>query len=74
MRKSILRTVEKSGRISIPLERDFFNVNDFFLLRQRSISCNIVQVCVNVQATAGDKGMTMFYVCCNPNCGHRWRD
>lgn len=30
MRKSILRTVEKSGRISIPLERDFFNVNDFF--------------------------------------------
>lgn len=29
----------------------------------------------NVQATArGEEGMTLFFVCCNPNCGHRWRD
>ncbi|XP_048328524.1 DNA-directed RNA polymerases II, IV and V subunit 9A, partial [Ziziphus jujuba] len=27
------------------------------------------------QATArGEEGMTLFFVCCNPNCGHRWRD
>nr|XP_023895409.1 DNA-directed RNA polymerases II, IV and V subunit 9A [Quercus suber] len=26
-------------------------------------------------ATArGEEGMTLFFVCCNPNCGHRWRD
>jgi hypothetical protein len=29
----------------------------------------------DVQATArGEEGMTLFFVCCNPNCGHRWRD
>ncbi|OAY73342.1 DNA-directed RNA polymerases II, IV and V subunit 9A-like [Ananas comosus] len=22
----------------------------------------------------GEEGMTLFFVCCNPNCGHRWRD
>lgn len=28
-----------------------------------------------VQATArGEEGMTLFFVCCNPSCGHRWRD
>ncbi|KAG6394782.1 hypothetical protein SASPL_145372 [Salvia splendens] len=28
-----------------------------------------------VQATArGEEGMTLFFVCCNPNCGNRWRD
>ncbi|KAJ1276753.1 hypothetical protein BS78_05G239000 [Paspalum vaginatum] len=27
------------------------------------------------QATGrGEEGMTLFFVCCNPNCGHRWRD
>ncbi|CAI5460991.1 unnamed protein product [Closterium sp. Yama58-4] len=27
------------------------------------------------QATSrGEEGMTLFFVCCNPNCGHRWRD
>ncbi|KAG6392974.1 hypothetical protein SASPL_147204 [Salvia splendens] len=27
------------------------------------------------QATArGEEGMTLFFVCCNPNCGNRWRD
>ncbi|KAG5559834.1 hypothetical protein RHGRI_003207 [Rhododendron griersonianum] len=29
----------------------------------------------NVQATAwGEEGMMLFFVCCNPNCGHHWRD
>jgi len=28
-----------------------------------------------IQATArGEEGMTLFFVCCNPNCGYRWRD
>ncbi|KAF7827671.1 DNA-directed RNA polymerases II, IV and V subunit 9A [Senna tora] len=22
----------------------------------------------------GEEGATLFFVCCNPNCGHRWRD
>ncbi|KAL3505643.1 hypothetical protein ACH5RR_031025 [Cinchona calisaya] len=27
------------------------------------------------QATArGEEGMTLFFVCCNTNCGYRWRD
>ncbi|KAK1627499.1 hypothetical protein QYE76_001814 [Lolium multiflorum] len=27
------------------------------------------------QATArGEEGMTLFFVCCNPSCGHRWRE
>ncbi|TVU23579.1 hypothetical protein EJB05_25953, partial [Eragrostis curvula] len=27
------------------------------------------------QATArGEEGMTLFFVCANPSCGHRWRD
>ncbi|KAJ8444989.1 hypothetical protein Cgig2_029183 [Carnegiea gigantea] len=28
-----------------------------------------------MQATSrGEEGMTLFFVCCNPSCGHRWRD
>ncbi|XP_073104399.1 DNA-directed RNA polymerases II, IV and V subunit 9A-like [Elaeis guineensis] len=28
-----------------------------------------------LQATnRGEEGMTLFVVCCNPSCGHRWRD
>ncbi|KAG2571056.1 hypothetical protein PVAP13_7KG062200 [Panicum virgatum] len=27
------------------------------------------------QATArGKEGMTLFFVCCSPDCGHRWRE
>ncbi|KAG2571058.1 DNA-directed RNA polymerases II, IV and V subunit 9B-like [Panicum virgatum] len=27
------------------------------------------------QATArGEEGMTLFFVCCSPDCGHRWRE
>uniref|UniRef100_A0A453JA95 TFIIS-type domain-containing protein n=1 Tax=Aegilops tauschii subsp. strangulata TaxID=200361 RepID=A0A453JA95_AEGTS len=27
------------------------------------------------QATArGEEGMTLFFVCCNPSCGNRWRE
>ncbi|CAD5187570.1 unnamed protein product [Musa acuminata subsp. malaccensis] len=24
--------------------------------------------------TRGEEGMTLFFVCCNPSCGYRWRD
>jgi len=28
-----------------------------------------------VQATTrGEDDLTLFFVCCNPSCGHRWRD
>ncbi|OEL15617.1 hypothetical protein BAE44_0023363 [Dichanthelium oligosanthes] len=29
----------------------------------------------HLQATArGEEGMTLFFVCCSPDCGHRWRE
>ncbi|KAK9992128.1 hypothetical protein SO802_027113 [Lithocarpus litseifolius] len=40
----------------------------------RCTQCNHGEA-VFFQATArGEEGMTLFFVCCNPNCGHRWRD
>ncbi|KAK4775804.1 hypothetical protein SAY87_023765 [Trapa incisa] len=40
----------------------------------RCAACNHGEA-VFFQATArGEEGMTLFFVCCNPNCGHRWRD
>ncbi|KAJ4833833.1 DNA-directed RNA polymerases II, IV and V subunit 9A [Turnera subulata] len=40
----------------------------------RCKECNHEEV-VFFQATArGEEGMTLFYVCCNSSCGHRWRD
>ncbi|KAF8387743.1 hypothetical protein HHK36_026397 [Tetracentron sinense] len=40
----------------------------------RCAQCNHGEA-VFFQATArGEEGMTLFFVCCNPNCGHRWRD
>jgi DNA-directed RNA polymerase II subunit RPB9 len=32
-------------------------------------------VLLDLQATArGEEGMTLFFVCCNPSCGNRWRE
>ncbi|KAK9161725.1 hypothetical protein Syun_008066 [Stephania yunnanensis] len=40
----------------------------------RCAQCNHGEA-VFFQATArGEEGMTLFFVCCNPSCGHRWRD
>lgn len=40
----------------------------------RCAQCNHGEA-VFFQATArGEEGMTLFFVCCNPNCGFRWRD
>ncbi|XWS14175.1 hypothetical protein CRYUN_Cryun36dG0100900 [Craigia yunnanensis] len=47
------------------------------LPRTKSVICTNCKhgEAVFFQATArGEEGMTLFYVCCNPNCGHRWRD
>ncbi|XP_061976726.1 DNA-directed RNA polymerases II, IV and V subunit 9B-like [Populus nigra] len=50
--------------------------SDPALPRTKSVCCAVCGYgeAVFLQATSGDEGMTMFYVCCNPNCGHRWRD
>ncbi|XP_031264526.1 DNA-directed RNA polymerases II, IV and V subunit 9A [Pistacia vera] len=40
----------------------------------RCSNCNQGEA-VFFQATArGEEGMTLFFVCCNPNCGFRWRE
>ncbi|KAE9608339.1 putative DNA-directed RNA polymerase [Lupinus albus] len=40
----------------------------------RCAQCNHGEA-VFYQGTApGEEGMTLFFVCCNPNCGNRWRD
>ncbi|XVF66136.1 hypothetical protein PTKIN_Ptkin10aG0010800 [Pterospermum kingtungense] len=47
------------------------------LPRTKSVICSSCKhgEAVFFQATArGEEGMTLFFVCCNPNCGHRWRD
>jgi DNA-directed RNA polymerase II subunit RPB9 len=28
-----------------------------------------------MQAPAkGEQGLTLYFICCSPTCGHRWRD
>ncbi|KAF3782235.1 DNA-directed RNA polymerases II IV and V subunit 9A [Nymphaea thermarum] len=47
------------------------------LPRTRTVRCTVCNhgEAVFFQAAArGEEGMTLFFVCCNPNCGHRWRD
>ncbi|KAK6641260.1 DNA-directed RNA polymerase III subunit RPC10 [Polyplax serrata] len=29
---------------------------------------------MQIQTRSADEPMTTFYKCCNPECGHRWRD
>lgn len=29
---------------------------------------------MQIQTRSADEPMTTFYKCCNPQCGHRWRD
>uniref|UniRef100_A0A453B3J2 TFIIS-type domain-containing protein n=1 Tax=Aegilops tauschii subsp. strangulata TaxID=200361 RepID=A0A453B3J2_AEGTS len=24
--------------------------------------------------TKGELGLTLYFICCSPTCGHRWRD
>ncbi|KAF9677229.1 hypothetical protein SADUNF_Sadunf08G0086200 [Salix dunnii] len=47
------------------------------LPRTKAVTCTVCKhpEAVFFQATSrGEEGMTLFFVCCNPNCGHRWRD
>ncbi|KAH7573488.1 hypothetical protein JRO89_XS03G0157800 [Xanthoceras sorbifolium] len=47
------------------------------LPRTKAVRCVRCQhgEAVFFQATSrGEEGMTLFFVCCNPNCGHRWRE
>ncbi|KAJ1255337.1 hypothetical protein BS78_K263600 [Paspalum vaginatum] len=51
--------------------------SDPTLPRTKSVRCAACGhgEAVFYQATGrGEEGMTLFFVCCNPNCGHRWRE
>eukprot|EP00257_Ricinus_communis_P016508 XP_015574698.1 DNA-directed RNA polymerases II, IV and V subunit 9A-like isoform X1 [Ricinus communis] len=50
--------------------------SDPTLPRTKSVRCSACGhgEAVFLQATSREEGMTLFYVCCNPNCGNRWRD
>ncbi|KAK1653883.1 hypothetical protein QYE76_071688 [Lolium multiflorum] len=51
--------------------------SDPTLQRTREVRCAACGhgEAVFFQATArGEEGMTIFYVCCNPSCGNRWRE
>ncbi|ONM59617.1 DNA-directed RNA polymerase subunit [Zea mays] len=51
------------------------------LPRTRSVRCYncnhpeaaFFQVCTQAP-TKGEQAMTLYFICCNPSCGHRWRD
>ncbi|XP_010937304.1 DNA-directed RNA polymerases II, IV and V subunit 9A [Elaeis guineensis] len=36
--------------------------------------CNNPEAVFFQAPSKGEEGMALFFVCCNPNCGHRWRD
>ncbi|XP_042519856.1 DNA-directed RNA polymerases II, IV and V subunit 9B-like [Macadamia integrifolia] len=40
----------------------------------RCAQCNHGEAVFFQAPARGEEGMTLFFVCCNPNCGHRWRD
>ncbi|KAF8668116.1 hypothetical protein HU200_009618 [Digitaria exilis] len=51
--------------------------SEFTLPRTKSVRCATCgdSLTVILQATARcEEGMTLFFVCCNPSCGHRCRD
>ncbi|XP_078160582.1 DNA-directed RNA polymerases II, IV and V subunit 9A-like [Carex rostrata] len=52
-------------------------LSDPTLPRTKSVKCALCghPEAVFFQATTrGEEAMTLFFVCCNPSCGHRWRD
>ncbi|KAL0903175.1 hypothetical protein M5K25_027532 [Dendrobium thyrsiflorum] len=47
------------------------------LPRTKSVKCAACghpEVVFLQATTGGDEGMTLIFVCCNPNCDHRWRE
>ncbi|KAF8776581.1 hypothetical protein HU200_003300 [Digitaria exilis] len=62
-------------------EAVFFQVGYLFLQRPYDnctyfrASITMARIHLLLQATArGEEGMTLFFVCCNPSCGNRWRE
>ncbi|KAJ4763003.1 DNA-directed RNA polymerase subunit [Rhynchospora pubera] len=52
-------------------------ISDASLPRTRSVkcaNCNHSEAVFFQAAAKGEEGLALFFVCCNPNCGHRWRD
>ncbi|XP_072989428.1 DNA-directed RNA polymerases II, IV and V subunit 9A-like [Typha latifolia] len=51
--------------------------SDASLPRTRSVkccNCNHPEAVFFQAPSKGEEGMVLFFICCNPNCGHRWRD
>ncbi|XP_066395306.1 DNA-directed RNA polymerases II, IV and V subunit 9A-like [Miscanthus floridulus] len=47
------------------------------LPRTRSVrcyNCNHPEAAFFQAPTSGEQAMTLYFICCNPSCGHRWRD
>ncbi|KAL5198583.1 hypothetical protein ABZP36_002095 [Zizania latifolia] len=47
------------------------------LPRTRSVkcfNCNHPEAAFFQAPTKGERNLTLFFICCNPSCGHRWRD
>ncbi|WOL12453.1 DNA-directed RNA polymerases II, IV and V subunit 9A-like isoform X2 [Canna indica] len=40
----------------------------------RCSNCNHPEAVFFQAPSKGEEGMALFFICCNPNCGHRWRD
>ncbi|XP_021730246.1 DNA-directed RNA polymerases II, IV and V subunit 9B-like [Chenopodium quinoa] len=40
----------------------------------RCTQCNHGEAVFYQETLRGEEGMTLFFVCCNPTCSHKWRD
>eukprot|EP00239_Pterosperma_sp_CCMP1384_P000140 CAMPEP_0197848092 /NCGR_PEP_ID=MMETSP1438-20131217/7922_1 /TAXON_ID=1461541 /ORGANISM="Pterosperma sp., Strain CCMP1384" /LENGTH=112 /DNA_ID=CAMNT_0043460223 /DNA_START=240 /DNA_END=578 /DNA_ORIENTATION=+ len=51
---------------------------DMALPRTKGVKCakcgHDEAVFLQAAITSNSEGMTLFFVCCNPKCQHRWRD
>uniref|UniRef100_A0A804N6E8 TFIIS-type domain-containing protein n=1 Tax=Zea mays TaxID=4577 RepID=A0A804N6E8_MAIZE len=51
--------------------------SDPTLPRTKTVRCNLCghgEVVFFQAAARGEEGMTLFFVCCSPDCGYRWRE
>ncbi|BBN07631.1 DNA-directed RNA polymerase II subunit RPB9 [Marchantia polymorpha subsp. ruderalis] len=52
--------------------------SDPTLPRTKSVRCPSCDhgeaVFFQLNSNSRNDGMTLYFVCCNPNCGHKWRD
>ncbi|KAF7000085.1 unnamed protein product [Triticum aestivum] len=50
---------------------------DASLPRTRSVkcyNCGYPEAAYFQAPTKGELGLTLYFICCSPTCGHRWRD